>query len=370
MPVATVNALDHLDRTQLAALVLEHLLAGHLIDRSAMPQVMARFGNDAMRDVAIDEWMGASPVYTRRMQRLLRMEGDDVETMFKNLQFDIGSPPQYMDFRFAVHDRDHGEFWLASCGALLDVEPMGDELVTMMCHAIEDPTFDATACAVNPKARVRPIHRPPRQPADRHPHCHWTVTIDEAHEPLGEPAPARRIGATKAAALPIAGSASGVIAGADGRDEPGRRDYAGPLEQDLDLTQFSGSVLRAVSDEVCLQGHLLAMSALAAVEDRFGAEAAKEIGHQQLIGVGGVVAERLCRGFGLGGGPEAIAAVLDLHPALRPRSYAAFRVELDGEQLTLHLDPCTALDEERELTWPMLVCEDHRSLDAIVHGVD
>ena len=48
---------------------------------------------------------------------------------------------------------DHGEFWLAHCGALMDVEPMGSEFVHGMCHTIEDPTFDATAVATN--ARVR-----------------------------------------------------------------------------------------------------------------------------------------------------------------------------------------------------------------------
>ena len=35
--------------------------------------------------------------------------------------------------------------------------------------------------ATNPKAQVRPIHRPPRTPADRHPHCAWTVIIDESY---------------------------------------------------------------------------------------------------------------------------------------------------------------------------------------------
>ena len=51
----------------------------------------------------------------------------------------------------------------------MDVEPMGDEYVTAMCHDIEDPTFDATALATNPHAQVRPVHRPPRRPADRTP---------------------------------------------------------------------------------------------------------------------------------------------------------------------------------------------------------
>ncbi len=58
---------------------------------------------------------------------------------------------------------------------------MGEAYVRSMCHDIEDPTFDATAVATNPKAQVRPVHRPPRQPADRHPHCRWTVVIDDSH---------------------------------------------------------------------------------------------------------------------------------------------------------------------------------------------
>ena len=109
------------------------------------------------------------------MQRALGFEGDDVVTIFKGLQLDIGAPPQFMDFRYTVHDPWHGEFQLDHCGALMDVEPMGEEYVVSMCHDIEDPTFDATAVATNPRAQVRPIHRPPRRPADRHPHCAWTV---------------------------------------------------------------------------------------------------------------------------------------------------------------------------------------------------
>ena len=69
--------------------------------------------------------MGCSPIYTRRMQKTLRYEGDDIITIFKGLQLDIGAPPQFMDFRYTVHDRWHGEFHLDHCGALMDVEPMG-----------------------------------------------------------------------------------------------------------------------------------------------------------------------------------------------------------------------------------------------------
>ena len=53
---------------------------------------------------------GSSPIYTRRMQRALgyapEVEGQgDVVTIFKGLQLDIGAPPQFMDFRYTVHDK-------------------------------------------------------------------------------------------------------------------------------------------------------------------------------------------------------------------------------------------------------------------------
>ena len=97
------------------------------------------------------------------MQKALGYEGTDVVTIFKGLQLDIGAPPQFMDFRYDVQDRWHGTFHLDHCGALMDVEPMGEYYVRSMCHDIEDPTFDATAVATNPKAQVRPVHRPPRR---------------------------------------------------------------------------------------------------------------------------------------------------------------------------------------------------------------
>ena len=80
-----------------------------------------------MREIAIAEWMGASPVYTRRIQRALGFAGDDVATIFKGMQFDVGAPHGFLDFRFRVHDDGSGEFWLPYCGALMDVEPMGEK---------------------------------------------------------------------------------------------------------------------------------------------------------------------------------------------------------------------------------------------------
>ncbi len=310
-----------LSRAELAVLVPELLLIGQLIDRSGMAWCIGAFGREEMLQIAIEEWAGASPIYTRRMQQALRYEGDDVVTIFKGLQFDIGAPPQFMDFRFTVRDRWHGEFHLDHCGALLDVEPMGPDYVRGMCHTIEDPTFDATAVATNPRAQVRPVHRPPRQPADRKPHCAWTVVIDESHPPVSGIPALEVVARTRAAGWDLA-----PIAACDA----GATDYTGPLLSDIDFAAFAHSALARIADEVCLQMHLLNLSFVLAVSRRAGADAALATGicTRQLTGIAGVAAERICRALGLPAGLEGVAAVLRLHPLLNPAGYVLADVEL------------------------------------------
>jgi hypothetical protein len=376
------DGLEVLGRERLATLVRELLLCGHLIDRATMPHVIGSWGREEMRDIAIDEWMGASPVYTRRMQRLLGFVGTDVTKIFKGMQLDIGAPPQFMDFRYTVHDAEHGEFHLDHCGALMDVEPMGEEYVVTMCHDIEDPTFDATACATNPRARMRPVHRPPRMPADRQPHCAWTVTIEPDATPLPEPEMAVLVADTPAARLPLtpivdtptdaglvvdssaihaAASPSDDVGGAEGE---GATDYAGTLVDDLDFASFSTGTLVALAEEVALQGQLLSLSGLLSIAGRHGEDAARVFGWHQLTGWAGLTATRLHAALGQGDTLADAAALLRLHPALRPRTYVSMTMHLDAsaDTLTVNVLPCPALDEPSGLTWAALLAS--TSVDA------
>ena len=283
-----------------------------------------------MLQIAIEEWAGASPIYTRRMQRALGYSGDDVITIFKGLQLDIGAPPQFMDFRYTVHDRWHGEFHLDHCGALLDVEPMGADYVQGMCHDIEDPTFDATAVATNAKAQVRPIHRPPRLPADRQPHCAWTVIIDESH-PEAQSIPALDIVAeTRAARWHLA---------AIDRADEGRADYSGPLLSDFDFAAYSHSALVRIADEVCLQMHLLNLSFGIAVRARAedNTDLVTSICTKQLTGIAGVAAERIRRALKLPADIAGLTEVLRLHPLLNPAGYVV--AEIAEGRLEVHPSP-------------------------------
>ncbi|MGW4716328.1 hypothetical protein [Nocardia sp. NPDC004260] len=349
-----------LDRDTLAALLPELLLCGHLIDRSGMAHSIAAFGREGMTEIAIEEWQVASPVYTRRMQRALGFAGDGVETIFKGLQLDIGAPPQFMDFRFRVDDHHHGEFWLDHCGALADVEPMGEDFVVSMCHDIEDPTFDATALATNPHAQVRPIHRPPRRPADREPVCAWTVVIDPAHVPPPVPANADLVAGSVAAGLDLAAI--------DPADE-GRPDYSGPLLSDVRFADFSRSALVRLADEVCLQHHLLTLGFLIAVRARVDADAALEIGRKQFAGIAGLTSERLRDCLGLGDDAAALATVLRLHPALNPLPYTGIEIGAAGDTVTVTFPAASGAHADG--TWPSMLDPEHlQPLNALVRGVN
>lgn len=357
------GALASLDHVELTNVIRECLLGGQMIDRAGMPHLIAAYGRDVMGEIAIDEWMGASPIYSVRTQELLGFGGPSVETLFKNIQLDIGAPPEFMDFQFRIDSDDYGEFWLDYCGALMDVEPMGDDYVHTMCHTIEDPTFDATAMATSPYARIRPIHRPPRQPADRHPHCHWYASIDNSLEPLTEPGITSLIRETKAAQLPLS---------AVDQSGPGRNDYSQALQNSLPFHDFSRGVLVALHQEVSLQWHLLVLACGAAIASRYGIQDARDVLTKQFVGVAGLTAERLHQALGGDGSIRSLARILALHPAWNPRSYITTNIDIDesAQQLTFSILDCVALHETQSENWIQLHDSHEQALQAIATGVD
>lgn len=357
------RTLEDLSRAELARLGREFMLHGHVYDRALMPQVAIRLGGGSeIEPLSIAEWKGASPNYTRRMRRLMRIEGDGVTAIVKALQLDVGFPHEYMDVRFEVLDEGHAEFRLNHCGALMDLEPRGERAVVMMCHRIEDPTFDATAVATNARARVRPIHRPPRTPADRLPHCHWTIRIDADAEPLIEEPLTLEVGRLPIAQVPNERPAD--------REPGGSVDYAGPFDPDFRLERLSHGALVAALREFSLQAHLLASAADLHLSQRHDRAKVREVLAHQWQGASWVAAERIAHEFGLGGGLEAVAQVLALHPALPPGIDVEW--EPAGER-SLHLalaGPATLLDPDAPGWLGLLASGETRALEAIAQAVE
>ncbi|MDZ7784833.1 MAG: hypothetical protein U5K56_18435 [Halioglobus sp.] len=357
--------LAQFSRAQLARLGREYMLAAQLNSRTGYAGLRINHGDAAYRDTAIDNWMSASPIYTRRMQRAMGFAGGtDVATIFKGLQLECGFSHQYFDVHFEVESAEQGRFWLQSCGALLEAEPRGEEAVRVMCHDIEDPTFDATAVATNPRARMRPVHRPPRVPANRTPHCEWQVFIDHEAEPLEETDLCRRMGQTELARLDIPRPPNAEPGGMD--------DYSGPLLEQLELERLSHGALVAVCSELALQNHLLINSLLLVIAARYGEEAAHAVAEFQMIGSARVLSERLCNWIeDKSADIDRLIAVLDVHPALQPREYFAPEVErLDDRRVRLVFGDGPARHENQPFGWyPLLVRGTDAGLESLARGV-
>jgi hypothetical protein len=361
-----VDDTDKKARLHLARLCREIMLGAQFNSRTGYAALRMNHGDETYKDVAIDNWMAVSPIYTRRMQRALGYDkSHNVEAIFKGLQLDCGLSHQYFDAHFELDSEEEGRFWLRSCGALLEVEPRGEDAVRVMCHDIEDPTFDATAVATNPRARMRPIHRPPRVSSDQQPHCEWRVFIDEQAEPLLEPDGARYMADTRLAqlelALPQQDSGSGLP------------DYRGPLFEQLSLEGFSQAALVKICAELSIQYHLLVNALHWVIAERFGEEAALAVGEFQMAGSAWVVSERLLallpeetKGI------DAVVAVLEMHPALNPQAYFNTKVtRLDDTRALLEFGESEAQQESKQLGWYHLLDKGLvGGLESLVRGID
>ena len=349
------TALASLPRDRLLAVAHEYMLLGMLSNQASLPQTLVAGGTlDDLNEVAIDLWMGASPIYTHRLRALMGIEGDDVPAIMKALQLDVGFVHQYMHVGYKVNDSRHGEFWLEHCGALLNVEPVGEERVFGMCHTIEDPTFDATAYATNPRARIRPIHRPPRVPADRHPHCHWTIVIDPENEPVGPARLTQQIAELPLASLSIA-------------PRPAREGYWGEFHPEFKLADTTDATLIALAREFAVQTHLLMCSGEVALAERFGAERARDLIADAWLATSWAASERLREVLG---GDASVADVLAVHPAIPPGFDR--EIERDGPALTCTLTPES--DRLLDLSQPgwigALVRGETRGIEGMVLPVD
>ena len=66
---------EDLSRDALVKLVREFALIAHLLDRSVFTAVGMKYGQQAVEELAIAEWMGASPIYTERIRKAFGIEG-------------------------------------------------------------------------------------------------------------------------------------------------------------------------------------------------------------------------------------------------------------------------------------------------------
>jgi hypothetical protein len=316
--------LDRLSRAALARLGREVMLVSMLHDRSLMPHVATRGGTTESVQLADDEWMCASPIYTARNRAALGIDGTGAGDILKSFQFDIGMPHQFLDFHGEVVGPDLAYFWLPYCGAhdyVRFVSGNDEGVVRMMCHQMEDNTFDATLKATNPRARCLPVHRPPKPDVIEGEHCRWEVRILDGDQPARDDNPNLPVMRATAAA-----SFTHTL-GPD-HQPGGLPDYAGPFVPGLRLEDLAHGVLVRQVKEFALDVHLLMRAAYLSVERRHGADVLATAAVEHIAALAPPLVQRLTEAMAItGDGADAIAKVLQLNPLLPP-DYVTTTVEV------------------------------------------
>ena len=113
---------------------------------------------------------------------------------------------------------------------------------------------------------------------------------------------------------------------------------------------------------------------MCAVDRRYGADEAIEVGRAIFTGVGWIAAERLARAFEVDtDDPSAVAAVLPLTHLLLPVDYVGVTVDHDdaGTTIIRLSETAAAVTEGDAYSLPGLLAHGaHEIIEALVHGVD
>jgi hypothetical protein len=339
-PFIDTLELEAFDHGLLAQYGREIMLSNHIHDRAALLQVTLEYGTQAQTAVAVDEWMGSSPIYNARNRTLLNMDGDDVATALKCLQLDIGAPHNFLAFHYEVKSAEEGFFWTTTCGPYNHVRRMTNadpKMETQICHHMEDPTFDATVMAVNPRMRCRPVFRPPHGEVPPGGPCRWRVSI-ERDIGLVEDNPT--LGVVKQSL------AAAFEFEAVNLDEEGMTNYRGDLKRDFTLDDLSHSVLARQCKEFALDVHLLNRACYTSIAERWGPDVIVPLEIAQWRCMAPLTVHRLRKTFAIAGDDmSAVLKVLQLNPFL-PREYLKLGFELIDESLgRIWLEDCAALQE-------------------------
>jgi hypothetical protein len=334
-------SLERLSRAGLARLCREYQMLSMFHDRAFMPHVASVGGTEGTVTMADGEWMGSSPIYTRRNLDNVGVTDQTVSAIAKGIQFDIGGPDHYLDFRFEVVSDTEAFFWTEFCGPHDHLRRMTDndnDTVQLMCHDMEDRTFDATFSATNPKARCEPVFRPPRPDEFTGHHCRWRLFIDdEASTPPPNPSLAF-MQTTAAASFPFGLGES--------REPGGLDDYSGPLLAWFRLEDFSHAFLVRQAKEYAMDVHLLMRASYWTAAENWGADFLADAAPQHRAAFAPGLVARLRDAMGIEGDDiEAMAKILQLDPVHVPE-YSAFSVAVEDDEILVSLADCAVLHDD------------------------
>ena len=122
----------------------------------------------------------------RRTVEPLNIQGEDIATVFKYLQFSpgfsviyVGPPPEFEPYvKFQLKNKNHGIMTVTRCNSLEYFERHKDSpLQKLACEEIDAPAFQWLANQFNSDIKVTPLKLPPRK-SKKEIACQWEFKLE------------------------------------------------------------------------------------------------------------------------------------------------------------------------------------------------
>jgi len=141
--------------------------------------IRERYGEDTARELDRELWRREAPLEVRRNREAMNIWGDDVESVLKFLQVDIGGGAIFPEFTCEMKDKNTGILTIKRCLGLEYYERHGEtELQKHACEVLDLEGFEQAAQLFNPNIKVRALKLPPRKSKDEIA-CQWEFKLEE-----------------------------------------------------------------------------------------------------------------------------------------------------------------------------------------------
>jgi hypothetical protein len=147
----------------LARLLTEYGRLGLALDGWWHTTVREKYGKDEAIKLEVATWERGIPYEQQRVMEALNIKGNDVATLFKELQMD----PQYclaiFDITWDLKNNNHGIFTVNRCRALEKFEKQGDMKTALEMCNLDINAFDKIAKFFNTNMKVNTLKLPTRK---------------------------------------------------------------------------------------------------------------------------------------------------------------------------------------------------------------
>jgi len=140
--------------------------------------VREKLGEGMARELDAEVWKREAPLEMGRMSGAMNIRGNDVASLLKTLQVDIGGNPIWPEFRCELKDKNHGYLLIKRCRGLDYWARHGERAMQEHGCYLDVVGFQHAANYFNPKINARALKLPPVQSPDENV-CEWEFSLEE-----------------------------------------------------------------------------------------------------------------------------------------------------------------------------------------------